>query len=164
MREIPNPLGIVKLWIEGQPPRKSNSRQIMTNHKKGRPMVVKSKGAREWVDSALKQITGDKKLSLGSPTVSLRVTCYVFYKTKRPDLSIELVLDTLQKAEVISDDRHVYIHHAYKLFSKKVQGVYVIVEEVDNTLPMPSFSSFKMEAQLGGDPKSREIFERAYGE
>lgn len=121
----------VRIWIKGQAPRKSNNRVIYRNPRTGHSVLAKSVQARVWVQDALAQIMGDMKQSLGSASRPLCATFYVFYKDKRPDLSVELVLDTLEQADVISNDRHVYGCEAVKLFSKKLQGVYCIIRETD---------------------------------
>lgn len=126
------------IHLYGQPPRKSNARQVVyrtrrtsSGEKTRIPMVIKGAKAQKWVRDALKQITGDKRLGVGSARCPLKITFHVYYKTKRPDLSIELILDTLEEAGVISNDRHVYETHAYKRFTKYHPGVDIFIEEAD---------------------------------
>ena len=119
---------MISFFIHGQPPRKSNSRKIVTNRRTGKPMLIKSKEALAWVNSALKQIPHHAQQGIGSAEHPIRATFHVYYETRRPDLSVELVLDVLQKAGVISDDRHVYECHAYKWFDKYRPGVQVELE------------------------------------
>ncbi len=120
----------VHLRIMGQPPRKSNSRQIVTNKRTGRPMVIKSAQAREWTHDAIAQIPPSARRNLGSQERPLSITFWVRYRSRRPDLSIELVMDMLEKAQVISNDRHVYEFHAFKEFDKDDPGVELLVEEI----------------------------------
>ena len=120
---------MIHLSLQGQPPRKSNSRRIVVNRRTGKPMLVKSDEALRWMDDAMLQIPAHACQGLGSADRPLSVTCRVRYKSKRPDLSIELILDTLQKAGVISDDRHVYEFHAFKEFDVDNPGVEILVEE-----------------------------------
>ena len=117
---------MISLFIHGQPPRKSNSRRVVRNN--GRVRVIKSDQALQWVQDAVKQIPHHARQGIGSLERPIRATFNVYYETRRPDLSVELVLDTLQKAGVISDDRHVYEVHAYKWFSKDRPGVYCVLE------------------------------------
>ena len=119
---------MISFWIHGQPPRKSNGRQVVTNRRTGKPMLIKSPEALAWVDAALVQIPPEAKQGIGSAEHPVRATFYVYYETRRPDLSVELVLDTLQQAGVISDDRHVYEIHAHKWFDKDRPGVYCELE------------------------------------
>lgn len=117
---------MITFFIHGQPPRKSNSRRVMRIS--GRVRVIKSEKALAWFNSALKQIPHHAKEGIGSAKYPIRATFHVYYETRRPDLSVELVLDALQKAGVISDDRHVYECHSYKWFSKERPGVCVELE------------------------------------
>ena len=117
---------MISFFIHGQPPRKSNSRRIVRNGSQVR--VIKSAQALAWVSSALAQIRPEDCQGIGSATQPLRATFHVYYETRRPDLSVELVLDTLQAAGVISDDRHVYECHTFKGFDKNRPGVYCELE------------------------------------
>jgi Holliday junction resolvase RusA-like endonuclease len=114
---------ITSFWLPGQPPRKSNSRMVVRN--RGRTRVIKSAEARAWTQRALLAIPPDLQLELGSADKPLRILFEVFYESRRPDLSVELVLDALEKADVISNDRHVYEYTAKKLFSRDLPGVLV---------------------------------------
>lgn len=122
---------MISLFIHGQPPRKSNSRRIVTNHRTGKPMLIKSPEALAWVNSALEQIRPTDCQGIGSAEHPIRATFNVYYETRRPDLSVELVKDVLQKAGVISDDRHIYEEHSYKWFSKERPGVRVELEVIE---------------------------------
>ena len=128
----------IRLYISGQPPRKANSRQIgyrwSTDSQSGLrrkvPFSRKSDSALQWVSDALRQIPGSARLGVGSKDHPLRITFWVRYASRRPDLSIELVLDMLQQAGVISDDRWVYETHAYKEIHQEA-GVHVLIEEAE---------------------------------
>lgn len=113
-------------WLPGQPPRKSNSRKIVTNPRTGSPMVIKSLQARRWAQAAIADIGPElRHLKLGSAERPLRILFECFYETRRPDLSVELVLDVLERAGVISNDRHIYEYTARKFFSRERPGVLV---------------------------------------
>ena len=116
---------LLSLWLPGQPPRKSNSRRVVQAG--GRTRVIKSADALAWAERAIAAIPEEAKLGLGSADRPLRVLFECFYETRRPDLSVELVLDVLERAGVISNDRHVYEYTAKKLFSKDMPGVLVHV-------------------------------------
>jgi hypothetical protein len=116
---------LVSFWILGQPPRKSNSRRIVYGGQS--PRLIKSPEALQWVDDALKQITGDKRVGLGSKDQPIEIVLHIFYKNKQCDLSGELILDTLQKAGVITNDVYVYHLDLYKHFSEHRPGVQVTV-------------------------------------
>lgn len=123
---------VLDFWISGQPPRKSNQRTIFRHPTTGKPIIAKSQKARAWTESALwqlKETVGTlPQGGVGSAEQPLSVTFVVYYKSKRPDLSIELILDVLQKAGVIKDDRYVYEYRAIKRFSKDDPGVRVIID------------------------------------
>jgi Holliday junction resolvase RusA-like endonuclease len=119
----------IRLTIRGQPPRKSNSRRIVTNRRTRRPMLVKSREALAWMQSARLQVPDSARIGLGSKERPVRVACWVRYATRRPDLSIELVLDLLEDAGVISNDRWVYETHAYKAIDPEDPGVDICIEE-----------------------------------
>ena len=122
----------IHLKITGQPPRKSNSRRIVRNQRSGKQMVIKSQEALAWMRDADEQIPPEARQRLGSADNPLAITFWVRYASRRPDLSVELVLDLLQKAGVISDDRHVYEYHAFKEFDRDAPGVEILVEERDD--------------------------------
>jgi len=118
---------VTTFWLPDQPPRKSNSRQVVRNRRTGKPMVIKSAEARAWVKCSLSAIPEEARLGLGSADRPLKMLFECFYESKRPDLSVELVLDVLERAGVISNDRHVYEYTAKKLFSRDMPGVLVHV-------------------------------------
>ena len=124
--------GQIRLWILGQPPRKSNSRRIVSNRRTGKPMLIKSQKALDWIESALHQIPASAKQSVGGPNEPLCIHFWVTYETRRPDLSTELVMDTLQEAGVIKDDRYVFEKHEYKIIDKDNPGVELLIEEARN--------------------------------
>lgn len=67
-----------------------NSRQIVTIG--GRPSLIKSKDARAYEESALKQIPPAARQMLECP---VRVTLRMFYSSQRPDLDPALLLDIM---------------------------------------------------------------------
>lgn len=94
----------VRLTIAGEPGRKSNQRRIV-RRSNGTPMIIKSQKALDYEVSFLSQVPGEAKLFLGSAEEPLLLWAKIFYKSNRPDLSSELLMDQLQKAGVISNDR-----------------------------------------------------------
>lgn len=81
--------------ILGEPASKANSRKIVTfgTGDKARSAVIKSDKARDYVDSALKQIPPRARLRMAGPVF---VTMRIFYATERPDLDESVILDVLQ--------------------------------------------------------------------
>jgi len=117
------------LSFQGQPPRKSNSRQIVKNRKTGKPLVIKSQNALNWLEAAAYQIPAEAKQGVGSPDQSLRITFFVRYETRLPDLSTELIMDMLQENGVIADDRYVFEKVEHKIIDGGDPGVDVLIEE-----------------------------------
>lgn len=105
--------------IEGRPPRKSNQRQLVTRGRGGKPMFIKSKEAREYVSNFSEKVPDKFKQKWGSLEDDLRVDIHVWYPDRRSDLSIELILDCLEKAEVIKNDRYIREQHVYGYTDKE---------------------------------------------
>lgn len=117
----------------------------MVVRNRGRTRVIKSAEARAWVQQSLLTIPPEAKLELGSAQRPLCILFEVFYETRQPDLSVELVLDTLEKAGVISNDRHVYEYTAKKYFSREMPGVlvhvgYLVEDREDHHAPTRELS------------------------
>ena len=119
------------IHINGQPPRKSNNRRIILINKK--PRLIKSAAAIQWVKDAILQIPQSSRKKLGRPGHPVSISCMITYRNRLPDLSVELLLDVLQKAGVISDDRYVFHIQAWKLIGKP-DGVTAIVREIDSEM------------------------------
>jgi Holliday junction resolvase RusA-like endonuclease len=119
----------IRIHIQGQPPRKSNSRKIVRHPRTQKPMIIKSAEARSWVESAGYQIPTSARQQVGSKDQPLAISFWVRYASRRPDLSVELILDTLQEYGVISDDRWVYEMHVYKEIDRDNPGVEILIEE-----------------------------------
>jgi len=115
---------VVMFWLPGQPPRKSNSRMVVRN--RGRTRVIKSAKARAWVAQSIAAIAPSlRELGMGSAECPIWIDFRVYYESRRPDLSVELILDVLERAGVISNDRYVHQFSARKCFSKHKPGVMV---------------------------------------
>jgi hypothetical protein len=96
--------------ILGQPPSKSNRRQIVTagRGKKGRPMLIKSKEARDYVESFIEQAPEEfRGQEWGSLDDDLAAVFIVWFTSRRPDLTVEMIKDSLEDAEVIKNDRYI---------------------------------------------------------
>jgi Holliday junction resolvase RusA-like endonuclease len=94
------------LWeatILGEPASKSNSRQIVRMG--GKPRLIKSKKALAYA----------RQFHLQAPRMPLRepilgdvlMWCRIHYATRRPDLDESLIMDALQAAEIIGNDRQI---------------------------------------------------------
>lgn len=89
---------------------KANSRIATRN---GR--YIKSKGAQEFTDAAVVQLTVIKNKKLKSPlSGDVGLECIVHYPSKRNDLDVQLFMDCLEKAGVINNDRSIIECYARK--------------------------------------------------
>ena len=117
----------MKLVIIGQLPRKSNSRRIVTNSATGKPMVIKSKEARDYEMDFEKQIPIRYRQKLDG---HLEIKGTVYYRSNRSDLSIELLLDCLERSGVIINDRRIVRQEIYKKIDRKNPRVEIEIKEL----------------------------------
>ena len=94
---------LLALTITGNLPRKSNQRRIVKVRNK--PLIIKSKQALAYTESFLAQVPEASRLQLGSEQKPLALWAHVHYQSNRSDLSVELLKDLLEKAEIVSNDR-----------------------------------------------------------
>ena len=110
---------LLELTVSGQAPRKSNARQVVGRGKHGPPMVIKSQKALNYVEHFLLSVPPEYNiLEHGSLDEDLRLDIIVWYTSRRPDLSIELITDCMQKAGIIKDDRYIREMHIYGFVDK----------------------------------------------
>lgn len=104
---------ITTLEIIGHPPRKSNSRRIIKT-KAGHPLLIRSQGALDYETSFLLQAKlqyrGDP---VGALKEHIRLDAVVYYRSRQADLSVELVMDCLEKAGIVANDRYITEQHLY---------------------------------------------------
>lgn len=123
----------VTLTILGQLASMKNSRQII--YVNGKPRIIPKPEAISWEKTALMQIPADHRIGLEGP---IRLTCVVYYANRRSDLDIALVMDTLQHAGVIKNDRSVIEIHATKKLDPSNPRVELVIEELVRTAGQPS--------------------------
>ena len=122
----------VTLTIQAQPSSKSNSRRLVMDPRTRKPKLIKSKPALQYVDSVGWQVRADQQLELGSQEHPIAIHADIWYRDRfRADLSIELILDALQKARVISDDRYVVAHAVTKRWDHENPRAVIRIEELD---------------------------------
>lgn len=102
---------LVSHTVMGQLPSMKNRRRIIPGRGKRRPMIIKSEEAMAYEEAFLASIPPEKRIGYGGP-VSLKVR--VWYQSRRSDLSTELLMDLLQKAGIILNDRQVVHVEAFK--------------------------------------------------
>ena len=94
--------------ILGHMPRKSNSRRIVKI--KNTVRSIKSKNAIEWMATAVLQVmVSARQQQVTQYTQPVALYADVYYRSERSDLSSELLMDALENADIIKNDRQ--IHH-----------------------------------------------------
>jgi len=117
--------------ITGEPASKSNSRRIVRNH--GHMRVIKSEKALNYRDNFLSQVKPPDVPIEGD--VELEVV--VWYKTRRPDLDISLIMDLLQEGLVIVNDRQIKVIKAYHQLDKLNPRSAIGLRRVSSDLTLP---------------------------
>jgi Holliday junction resolvase RusA-like endonuclease len=82
---------MLRFTIQGEPASKANQRKLVTL--KGKPALIKSPKALDYVQSALLQIPMAARQRLEGP---IEVHMRIFYRTEKPDLDESVILDVLQ--------------------------------------------------------------------
>ena len=104
------------LWtatILGEPASKANSRQLGKTWK-GKPIIRKSAKALSYREFALYQIARPKEPF----TEEVTLFATIYYRTQRPDLDESLIMDILQEAGVVKNDRLIREKHIYHAIDK----------------------------------------------
>ena len=93
--------------ILGEPASKSNQRQIVRMG--GKPRLIKSKKALSYARwFQLQAQHGLQTPSIDQPIEGdVLMWCRIFYASRRPDLDESLIMDALQAAAVIKNDRQI---------------------------------------------------------
>lgn len=113
------------LTIQGNLASLKNSRRLV--YVNGKPKFIPKPEAVYWEKLAQIQIPKDHRIKMTGP---IRLTCNVWYQSRRSDLDIALVMDVLQRAEVYLNDRQVVEIIATKKVSPENPRVDLIVEEL----------------------------------
>ena len=120
--------------IEGHMPRKSNQRKLIWSKKSGRPLFIKSDEALAWTDRAIGVM---KTLPENSITKPCGIRAWVFYRSRRSDLSVELLKDAMQKAGVVVNDRLIEYEENFVFVDKDRPRVIVEVWELQEAVVPP---------------------------
>jgi len=105
---------VIEINILGEPASKANSRQIVMIS--GRPAVIKSKKAREYAKLFNDQCALMPSIDLLEGDLWIEIE--IFYKTRRPDLCEDLILDLLQGI-AYTNDRQIKEKHVYHGLDKQ---------------------------------------------
>lgn len=119
--------------IHGQPYSKANRRKMVYVGKAGskRPMFIKSKEARTYEDDAMLQLIilkDENDWQMIEEDCAITITIY--YASRRPDLDPSIILDVLQKAEIVKNDRLFTEMHLYKAIDKEKPRAEICIHDL----------------------------------
>lgn len=122
---------ILQGTITGNLQSKANSRSVFRVKGSNRILFVKSKPAREWTAEAIIQLKGlwkQKQAHLGL----VQLDGFVYYSSRRPDLSVELFMDALEKSGIIGNDRQIFGLNFKKRLDKEKPRVEFVLKEFED--------------------------------
>ena len=114
--------------IFGEPASKANSRRVVRFGNMSR--LIKSKKALDYSEAFKQQCRKIEPLMSGD----LRVTMWIYYASRRPDLDESLILDLMQGL-VYENDRQVKERHIYWGLDPDKPRAEIIVEKIDEVSP-----------------------------
>ena len=114
--------------IFGEPASKSNSRRMVRLG--GVSRLIKSEKALNYSDVFKQQCRPLAKMMEGD----LRVTMWIFYASRRPDLDESLILDLLQGVTYLND-RQVKERHAYWGLDPENPRAEILIERIEEVAP-----------------------------
>ena len=129
--DAPQELQALSQIIFGEPASKANSRRVV--HYGGMSRLIKSKKALSYSD-VFKQQCGKLPTLM---TGDLRVTLYIFYASRRPDLDESLILDLMQGL-IYENDRQVKERHCYWGLDPDNPRAEIIIEKITEIAPKKS--------------------------
>lgn len=125
--------------VSGQPPSKSNRRQIVTAGRGGRPMLIKSQEARDYVEHFNEEAPEEYKgQEWGNLDYDLAAVFLVWFSSRRPDLTVEMIKDSLQDAEIIKNDRYIREEYIFGYVDKENPRARILlyhIEEEQRRIP-----------------------------
>jgi Holliday junction resolvase RusA-like endonuclease len=129
--DAPQELQVLSQIIFGEPASKANSRRVV--HYGGMSRLIKSKKALSYSDVFRQQCGKLPTLMTGD----LRVTLYIFYASRRPDLDESLILDLMQGL-IYENDRQVKERHCYWGLDPENPRAEIIIEKIPEVAPKKS--------------------------
>ena len=109
-------------------PRKSTSRQISMNRKTGARFVRKSDKALKFVADFIRSVGIRPSTEITGP---FRLEAHIYYPSRRPDLSTELIQDCLEKCNIIENDRLMVENFSRKYIDTENPRIVLRVSSVD---------------------------------
>jgi Holliday junction resolvase RusA-like endonuclease len=108
--------------IHGETASKANSRRLVTID--GRPASIKSDKALAWLRDAIRQIANKPPAPFEG---DIGMDCRIYYASRRPDLDESLVMDMLQHAGVIRNDRSIREKHVFGYVDRRNPRVEIVL-------------------------------------
>ena len=109
----------IEFVINGEPRSKANNRILLWKQKR----IIKNKKAQDYMNNFILQgaiIRNKYKDTVQFPIESVTVlTAWLYYASHRPDLDESLVMDGLEKAGIIKNDRQIREKHIYWKLDKE---------------------------------------------
>jgi Holliday junction resolvase RusA-like endonuclease len=118
----------LSIIIFGEPASKANSRRLV--HFGSMSRLIKSQKALNYSDAFKQQCKTIEPLMSGD----LRVTMWIYYATRRPDLDESLILDLMQGL-VYTNDRQVKERHTYWRLDPAQPRAEIIIDKIDEVEP-----------------------------
>ena len=117
---------IATMTIFGQLPSLKNRRRLILGKGNRRPMIIKSRDAMDYERAFLMAIPQRMRVGYAGP-VSIKVR--VWYRSRRNDLSTELLFDLIAKAGIIANDRQIMHCECWKGLSKESPRVHFTMKK-----------------------------------
>lgn len=126
--DTPSELQSLSMIIFGEPASKANSRKMVRFG--NMPRLIKSDKARGYAVVFKQQCKEIAPLMSGD----LKVTMWIYYASRRPDLDDSLILDLMQGL-VYENDRQVKERHLYWGLDPERPRAEIIIEKMDDVAP-----------------------------
>jgi len=121
-------LQALSITIFGEPASKSNSRKFVRFG--NMPRIIKSEKARNYSEMFKQQCPALPVLLTGD----LRVSLWIYYASRRPDLDETLILDLMQGL-IYENDRQVKERHAYWGLDPDRPRAEILIEQIEDVVP-----------------------------
>jgi Holliday junction resolvase RusA-like endonuclease len=126
--DMPEELQSLSIIIFGEPASKANSRKMVRFG--NMPRLIKSDKARAYAVAFQQQCKSITPLMSGD----LRVTMWIYYASRRPDLDDSLILDLMQGL-IYENDRQVKERHLYWGLDPERPRAEIIIERMEDVAP-----------------------------
>jgi Holliday junction resolvase RusA-like endonuclease len=128
---LPIHASAVSFVVLGKPVSMKNRRRMFKSARRGKFFPAKSEEAARYVQDFCHQVPPQyRNIKLGALQRPLRLICSVYYPSRRSDLDIAIVMDSLQISGVIRNDRDIIEQHLWAGVDTKNPRVEIEVSEI----------------------------------